>query len=157
MLAAIRPDSWNIALLVHVLGAMILIGGLVTAFSAQVLGWRPRSPSGAVAFARVSFWSLLAAAIPGWILMRIGAEWIWTKEGWDDVSEEPDWLGIGWITADLGGLLILISVILAGLGLRGLRRGGGGASVLARIATLLTAIALVAYLVTVWAMSGKPG
>jgi hypothetical protein len=157
MLASIRPDSWNVALLVHVLGAMILVGGLVTAFSAQVLGWRPRSPSGAVAFARVSFWSLLCAAIPGWILMRLGAEWIWTKEGWDDVSQEPDWLGIGWITADLGGLLILVSVILAGLAVRGLRRGGGTTSVLARIATALTAIALVAYVVTVWAMSGKPG
>lgn len=157
MLAAIRPDSWNVALLLHVLGAMILIGGLVTAFAAQLLGWRPRSPAGAVTFARVSFWSLLCAAVPGWILMRIGAEWIWTKEGWDDVSDEPDWLGIGWTTADLGGLLILLSVILAGLGLRGLRRGGGATSVLARIATLLTAIALVAYLVTVWAMSGKPG
>jgi hypothetical protein len=157
MLAVARPDSWNVALLVHVGGAMILIGGLVTAFSAQALGWSPRSPQGAVTYARVSFFSLLCAAVPGWILMRLGAEWIWTKEGWDDVSDEPDWLGIGWITADLGGVLILVSVILAGLAARRFRRGGGGAAVMARIATVLTAIALVAYIVTVWAMSGKPG
>ena len=29
MLASIRPDSWNLPLFVHVLGAMILVGGLL--------------------------------------------------------------------------------------------------------------------------------
>ena len=31
LLAAIRPDSWNYALFLHVLGAMVLVGALVTA------------------------------------------------------------------------------------------------------------------------------
>ena len=30
VLAAIRPDSWNFPLLLHVLGAMILVGGTLT-------------------------------------------------------------------------------------------------------------------------------
>ena len=30
MLAAIRPDSWNYPLFIHVLGAMVLVGALVT-------------------------------------------------------------------------------------------------------------------------------
>ena len=37
ILAAARPDSVNFPLFVHVLGAMILVGGLVTATSALAL------------------------------------------------------------------------------------------------------------------------
>jgi len=41
MLAAIRAtDAINVALLVHVLGALLLIGGLVTALAFQYAGWR---------------------------------------------------------------------------------------------------------------------
>jgi hypothetical protein len=89
--------------------------------------------------------------------MRIGAEWIYSREGWDDVESEPDWLGIGYVTADLGGLLLLVSIILAGLGARRLARGGGETSTLLRVATVLVTVALVAYVLAVWAMSGKPG
>ena len=78
--------------------------------------------------------------------MRVGAQWIWSEEGWDDVDSEPAWLGIGWITGDAGGLLILIAVILAGLGARRLRQGGGTSSGLVRFATVLTAIALLSLL-----------
>ncbi|MGH3061928.1 MAG: hypothetical protein ACRDNA_11025, partial [Gaiellaceae bacterium] len=76
--------------------------------------------------------------------------------GWDDVASEPDWLGIGYVTADLGGLLLLVSIILAGLGARRLGRGGGETSVLLRISTVLVTLALVAYVLAVWAMAGKP-
>ena len=31
VLAAIRPDDWNFPLLLHVLGAMLLVGGLLAA------------------------------------------------------------------------------------------------------------------------------
>ncbi len=33
ILAAVRPDSWNFPLFLHVLGAMILVGGLLTGVS----------------------------------------------------------------------------------------------------------------------------
>jgi hypothetical protein len=88
--------------------------------------------------------------------MRVGAQWIWSEQGWDDVPEEPAWLGIGWITGDFGGLLVLASVILAGLGARKLRRSDATTSTLVRVATVLTTIALIAYVITVWAMSAKP-
>jgi len=42
VLAALRPDSWNFPLLLHVLGAAVLVGGLVAAVAAQFLGWRAR-------------------------------------------------------------------------------------------------------------------
>ena len=60
------------------------------------------------------------------------------------------------MTADLGGLVILVSLILAGVGARRLRLSGGTTSTLVRVATVLTAIALIAYVITVWAMSAKP-
>ena len=156
MLAAIRPDSWNLPLLLHVLGASILVGGLVAALGAQAVGWTRDTAAGALQLARIGFFTLLCVAVPGWFLMRIGAQWIFTKEGWDDVDSEPGWLGIGWITSDLGGLLILLATILAGLGARRLRRSGAPGSTLVRIATVLTALALIAYVVTVWAMAAKP-
>ena len=109
MLAAIRPDSWNYALFVHVLGAMILVGALVTAGTAQVLSWRPGGD--AAAYARLAFRTLLFVGVPAWFVMRIGAEWIYSKEKWADVPNEPDWLGVGYITADLGGILLLVSVV----------------------------------------------
>ncbi|MGH3021075.1 MAG: hypothetical protein ACRDOP_08810 [Gaiellaceae bacterium] len=156
LLAAIRPDSWNFPLLLHVLGAVLLIGGLFTAVVAQFLGWRRQPSADAVAYARTAFRSLLFVAFPAWWIMRVGAEWIYRREGWDDVASEPDWLGIGYVTADLGGLLLLVSIILAGLGARRLGRGGGETSVLLRISTVLVTLALVAYVLAVWAMAGKP-
>ena len=149
MLAAIRPDNVNFPLLVHVLGATVLVGGLTTAFIAQLFAWRREEP-GATAFTRLSFWALLLAALPGWIVMRVGAEWVYSRAGWDQVDQEPDWLGIGYITAEPGLLLLLISLVLAGLSMR---RGSG---TLARIATVLTTVMLVAYVIAIWAMTAKP-
>ena len=65
-------------------------------------------------------------------------------------------LGIGYITAEGGGLFLLIGIILSGVGARRLRRGGGERSIAGLIATVLVAIALVMFLVAVWAMSAKP-
>jgi hypothetical protein len=148
MLAAIRPDSWNFPLLLHVLGASVLVGGLVVAVVAQFLGWR--RPEDAAAFGRVAFRALLYVAFPAWLVMRVGAEWIYSKEGLDELDSEPGWVGIGYVTADFGGLLLLVSIVLAGLSVRGERK------VLGRIATVLAAIVLVAYLVATWAMTAKP-
>ncbi len=155
MLAAIRPDDWNLPLLVHVLGAMVLVGGLITALVALSLAWRRQESAAPATFARLGFRTLLFVALPAWFVMRIGAEWIYSKEGFGG-GDEPAWLGIGYVTADLGGLLLLVSIILSGFGVRRLRRGDGDRSVLARIATVLVALALLAYVVAVWAMSAKP-
>ena len=156
MLAAIRPDSWNYALFLHVLGAMALVGALVTAVTAQLLGWKRSAGGESLAYARVGFKTLLIVGIPSWFAMRIGAEWIYSKEGWSKVPSEPSWLGVGYITADLGGVLLLVSVILAGFGTRRLARAEGGVSNLSRSAGVLALIALASYLVAVWAMTGKP-
>jgi uncharacterized membrane protein len=156
MFAAIRPDDWNFPLLLHVLGASVLLGALITAATAQLLAWRRSTPADVVPYARFSFRTLLMVAIPAWFLMRIGGEWVASK-GWNDIEPAPAWLDIGYITAELGGLLILVSTILAGIGARRLGRSNGeqGAT-LVRVATVLVVLVTLAYVITTWAMSAKP-
>jgi uncharacterized membrane protein len=155
MLATTRPTSWDFPLFLHVLGATVLVGGLLVAVTFQFLAWRKRDPADVATSTRAAFWALLAVAFPGYIVMRIGAQWIYSKEGWSG-DNDPAWLGIGFLTADLGGILLLLTIILAGVGARRLRRSGGTASLLNRIAMPLATVLLIAYVVAVWAMTTKP-
>jgi hypothetical protein len=150
VLAAIRPDDVNLALLVHVLGAMVLVGALVTASTAAIVGWRDESAG----LRRLSYKTLLFLGLPSWIVMRVGAQWVYAEENLDELAEDPGWLGIGFITAEGGGVLLLIALILGGIGLRQSRSGGGGGLLKASgvIATILVAV----YVIAVWAMGAKP-
>jgi hypothetical protein len=153
LLAAVRPEEWNFPLLVHVLGAMVLVGGTVTMLAAQALAWRRKGDLAVLA--RTAFRSLLVVAIPGWILMRVGGQWIASEEGYDGEAV-PSWVDIGYVTADLGGILLLVATLLAGLWLRRLRRDPAVSSVLVGGSTALAAVLLLGYLVAVWAMTAKP-
>jgi uncharacterized membrane protein YhaH (DUF805 family) len=151
VLAAVRPDSWNFPLFVHVFGAMILVGGLLT--GATLLAFA----RGDVRSLRLGYWTLLLVAFPGYIVMRIGAQWIYAESVYDDLPEgvdDPTWIGIGFIVADLGALLVLIALILGGIGVRRLRDGKGTG--LLKAAMIIAWLVLAAALVAVWAMSGKP-
>ncbi len=157
MLAAIRPDDWNFPLLLHVFGALVLVGGLVTAASALVLGWKRQTAADAIVFARLSFRTLLIVALPAWILMRVGAEWIASKEGWNDVDDPPTWLDLGYGLADAGGLVLLVSIILAGIGSRRLAGSNGDrGGTLVRVATVLSVLLVITYVIVTWAMAAKP-
>ena len=149
MLATIRPDSVSIALFVHIVGAVTMVGGLFAAGTALAIGWRQNAER----YLRFGYRALLVAAVPGWILMRIGAQWTVSREHLPD-DFDPAWLGIGYVTADLGGALLLLSVILGGFGVRKLSSGGGAG--LLKVSTVLSIVLIAAYLVTVWAMAGKP-
>jgi hypothetical protein len=150
LLALARPDSWDFPLFVHVLGAMILVGGLLTGASALTFA------RGDARFLRLGYWTLLAVALPGYVVMRIGAEWLYTK--YDDLlpegADDPAWISIGYIVADAGALLVLIALILGGVGVRRLRDGKGTG--LLKAAMVIAWVVLAAALVAVWAMSGKP-
>jgi hypothetical protein len=150
LLATIRPDSWNWALLVHVAGAMVLVGGLLTAGGAAVLA--RRDDTGVLA--RFSYLTLVAIALPGFLIMRGGAQWLYDKEGFTG-DDDPAWIGIGFGTSDLGALLLLIALVLGGIGLRRSRRGGGEG--LLRASGTIALVLLALYVVAVWAMAGKPG
>ena len=148
VLAAMRPDSWNFPLFLHVLGAMILVGGTLVAASALAFA------RGDVRMLRLGYWSLLAIALPGYILMRIGGQWIYAKEHLDDAPIDFAWVSIGFIVADVGALLLLIALIVGGIGVRRLRSGKGTG--LLKATTVISILLLAAYVVAIWAMSAKP-
>jgi hypothetical protein len=149
IVATLQGPSGNFPLLLHVLGAMILVGGLLAGASSLALA------RGDVRFLRLGYWSLLAVALPGWLLMRIGAEWIYSREGWSHEGvPTPTWLNIGFFLADIGGFILLVSLIVGGVGVRRLRAGQG--ATLLRTTLVLSVVLLGVYVVTVWAMAGKP-
>ena len=148
LVAAMRPTSLNFPLFVHVLGATILVGGLLTAATCVLLA---RDDARLL---RIGYKTLLAVCLPGYIVMRIGAEWIYSKEHLGDLpGGDPTWVGIGYATSDIGALLLLIALIAGGFGMRRLR---GGKTGLLRGSLYISVLLLAAYVVTIWAMSGKP-
>lgn len=151
MLAAIRPDSVNLPLFLHVLGAMLLVGTLFAIALATLIGWR--RPGVAAELTRFSLRTLFIGVLPSYILMRVGAQWTEAKVDYPE-GFEPDWLTIGYVTADAGALLIIISGTLSGIGLRKLQRGSGVG--FGRAVGVISIVLLVAYLVAVWAMTAKP-
>jgi hypothetical protein len=147
MLALIRPDSWNLPLFVHVLGAMILFGGTATV---AIVGFAGRAHSGQAALlARVALKTFLFAVVPGWIAMRLGAGWIADKEFPNDT---PGWVDVGFIVSEPGALLLIALGILAWVSVR--RQGIGRAALAVPV---LAGIYIVALVIAWWAMSAKPG
>jgi uncharacterized membrane protein YidH (DUF202 family) len=149
LIAIIRPDAWNFPLLLHVLGAMLMVGALALAGTALVLSWR----DGGAAMTRLGYRALLLGVVPSFILMRAGAEWIASKEGLE--NSDVAWIGIGFTTSDIGAVLIIIATVLAAFAMRRAARSEG-ASNLGRASTVLVGLVLIAYVVTIWAMTTKP-
>jgi hypothetical protein len=149
MVAAIRPDSWDFPLFVHVAGAMLLVGTLVVVAAASAAGLR--RGDGVEVLTGLAFRTLLIGVIPAYILMRGGAEWIAAEE---DVPGDVDWIGIGYGVSDAGLLLTLIAAVLAW---RAARRGATGPGGAGRAVLLLAAVLILAYGVAIWAMVAKPG
>jgi hypothetical protein len=145
-----RPDAINLALIVHVLGAMVLVGALLTTASMAIIGWNDEDAT----LRRLAYKTLLFVGLPGFLVMRGGAEWVASKEHLTDLPSTPTWLGIGFATADLGALLLLVALILGGIGLRRSRTGGGTG--LLRASGAIAALLVIVYVVAVWAMGGKP-
>jgi hypothetical protein len=148
-MSVLAASSRDFPLFVHVLGAMILVGGTLTAAAALSFA------RGDTRLLRLGYWSLLAVALPGYIVMRIGAEWIYSREHLDDLpGGDPSWIGIGYAVADGGALLLLIALAVGGVGVRRLRTGGGTG--LLKASTVISILLLAAYVVAIWAMSAKP-
>lgn len=153
-LLVIRPDDWNFPLLLHVGGAMLMCGAVAVASAALVLAVRSTGDD-RVTMARFGFRTLLIAVIPSYLVMRVAAEWIYSKEGFSG-DNDPGWIGIGYIISDLGLLLIIIATVLSGLAARRIRTNPDGPSLMTRISMALTFVLIAAYVVAVWAMTTKP-
>ena len=149
VLATLRPDDWNLALFVHVLGAFAAVGALVLAASYLFMARR----DGSVELTRLGYRSLLFGALPAYVVLRVGAQWLASKEGVED--SDAAWITIGYLATDIGLLFLLISTVATGLAVRRAGRDGrigGGVGV----AAWLVAVLIVAYAVAIWAMAAKP-
>jgi hypothetical protein len=151
VLAAVRPDSWNWALFLHIAGAMALVASLIMAlYAIQIARTRGDQPA-----AQFAFRVLWRFTLPSYLVMRIGAQIIASKEKVEDSDDA--WVGIGFITSDLGLLLLIIGLVLAGLMARRAKAGTSvaGAGQL-RAAGIIAGILIAAYIVAIWAMTTKP-
>ena len=151
LLAAVRPGSWNWALFIHVGGAMALVSSLVLALYAIRIA-RTRGDQPAALFAYRVLWRF---TLPSYLVMRIGAQIIASKEKVEDSDDL--WVGLGFITSDLGLLLLIAGLVLTGLMARRTKSGSSvaGAGQL-RAAGIIAGILVAAYLVAIWAMTTKP-
>ena len=148
VLAVSRPTEWNLPLFVHVLGAMILVGGLLAGASALAFA------RGDARLLRLGYWTLLLVALPGYVVMRAGAHWIYSKSVYDDLPENPRWVDIGFLVANAGAILVLLALIIGGVGIVRVRDGRGAG--LLKVSMVIAWAVLAAALVAVWAMAGKP-
>jgi hypothetical protein len=153
-LAILRADDVNLPLFLHVLGAMALVGAVVLVV-ASLAGARGE---GGAASLRLGYRSLLLVALPAWIVMRAAGEWTASEEGLTDLDSAPDWLDVGYMTAEPSFLLLIVATILAGVASRRAARAGAeDSAALGRVALVLAGLALVLYVVAIWAMTAKPG
>jgi hypothetical protein len=132
-------------LFAHVFGALVLFGGVAAvvllAFSAL------RRPEHAVLLHRTAFGTMLLGVWPGFIVMRIGAQWVASHEGLS--NSKATWIGIGFAVSDGGIVVLAVITLLAWLALRRPRAG----SFLAGLA----AVYLVALGVAWFFMTTKAG
>lgn len=152
MLVAIRPDEQSVALLLHLVGAVVVFGALLASATSILLA------RGDTRLLRLGYFSLLLVGLPGLILMRLAGQWLYNLQKWDELPEQfaqPAWLGIGFIVADWGGVLFLVSLALGGVGVYRLRHGKSATGLL-NATMLISLVLIVAYAVAVWAMTGKP-
>jgi len=154
MVALIRTSDWETPLFVHVLGAMLLVGGLFVVTASLVLAWRSENEGDVAALTRFAYRALLFLVLPAFIVMRIGAQWVLHESPWNSISPDPSWVGMGYVIADIGGIALIVALVLAGIGLR--RDASSGGQTRARVVTIVTLLLLAAYLVAIWAMTTKP-
>jgi uncharacterized membrane protein len=155
MVALIRTGDWETPLFFHVAGAMLLVGGMFVVSASLLLAWRSQDEGTSVALTRVAYRTLFFLVLPAYIVMRIGAQWVLSKSPFDAIADDLTWVTIGYLIADIGGILLLVALILAGVGLRRAADKGPGRTS-ARIVTVVTLLLLAAYIVAIWAMTTKP-
>ena len=152
-LAALRPESWNLPLLLHVGGAMLLVGTLALGAASLVAATRGNGAGDAAGLSRFGFRALLVAALPSYVLMRAGAQWIASEENVAD--SDAAWIGLGFMASDAGLLVLVVATVIAGLTVRRFGRGEAGARA-SRVAPALVLLLIAVYVVAIWAMAAKP-
>jgi hypothetical protein len=151
MLAAIRAAGQDLPVLLHIVGATVVFGALLASTASLALA------RGEVRMLRVGYYSLLLVALPGMALMWGAGQWIYHKQGWNDLPAEigrPVWHDNGTWVADYGALFYLLALVVGGVGISRLHRGKGAR--LLQVTMVMSLLLALAYVVAVWAMTGKP-
>jgi hypothetical protein len=130
----------------HVLGAMVAVGALLLAATALVGAWRADD----AAALRLGYRALLWGALPAWIVMRVFAQLVLDHDD-SPYTDDDSWVGIGYMTSELGLLLLIVATVLAGLSVR--RSAAGGRN---RAAVVLVGVVLALSLLAIFAMTTKP-
>jgi hypothetical protein len=107
-----------------------------------------RMPGQTLFTGKLAFRTLLFVVWPAYIVMRVGAQWIYSKE--DLNPDMPNWIKLGILVGD-GGAVVLIGLTV--LGWLALARRPS----FARYFGWLAGLYLVGLLLAWWAMSAKPG
>jgi hypothetical protein len=144
MLAVGRPFF---PLFLHIFGAMVLTGAILSALIVSYAAWRRND---LVLLRRAAFWALCVVGVPSYVLMRVGAQWIYSQEGFSG-DNDPTWLGIGFFVADVGLLVLLITIGVAYWWRR------SGKPLAGRIVAGLSTVYLLLLAVAWLAMAGKWG
>jgi len=125
---------------------MVLIGAATAAVTALLTAQGSRDP---VELRRFAYGTMLYVGLPAWIVMFAAGTWLYHEEFGG--KDNPLWIHLGVVTAEGGLVVFLIALFNARAAARRSRRRRGTA------AGILTAIALVGWIVAIWAMSAKPG
>lgn len=137
--------SCGAPLYVHVLGSLVLFGGVlavtVLAFAAQ-----SQPLQRAIVLHRIAFWTTLGLVVPAFVAMRLGGQWVLDHEGLD--RNEPGWVGTGFAISDAGVIVIVLLGLLGWLSARRPRLGV--------VVGAIGAIYLLALGVAWFAMSARP-
>ena len=138
----------ELALFTHVLGAMILVGGLVAGSSLLAFA---RGDAGLL---RLGYWTLVAVGVPSYAVLWGAGHWVYTEQGLDEVPIDAAWTTIGFLVVEIGAVVFLAALVLGFLGVRRATAGEGDRLVQATVA--LCTILIAALVVAAWAMSAKP-
>ena len=151
-LALVRDSGWELALFFHVLGALLLTGGLALV---TLLAFAARRQTDAEALARwrrTILRTLLFLVVPAYLLTRIAAEWVRSEDAFPD---DETWIDIGYLVTDIG-LLVLVALLLFAWRSSRLATRGIESRIAPRAVQVLAPLYLAALVVAVWAMSTKP-
>ena len=155
-IAILRPSDWEWVLLLHLVGVFLLVGGILVVALAAVVAHRTEVATEAAMRRRIAFRTLLAVALPGYVAMRVGGQWLESKEEGQLFTGDPTWIGIGYIVSDVGALILIVLIVLAWLSQRRAARGDATGSWMANVVLGLAPIYLTALAVAWWAMTAKP-
>jgi hypothetical protein len=145
-LASICGQTCGVPLFLHVLGATLLIGGFSAVVVVAVAALR--HPEHAALLRRIAFQTTLIVVWPAFIATVAGGHWTLSRE-FGDNRTPPGWALVGIAVTDIGVVVVIVLTVFAWLAIRRPRMG--------RAVAALAGLDLGALVVTLWAMTTKPG